>query len=131
MINNRCFSFTSILLNNLLTCFLIVQPWPTYLIWLAPDYNMCEHFNRTGVLCGRCQPEHYPLAYSYDLACAKCHHISWNWVLEDTSWVTFHSRSSIWSSFSARLTLLQAMSILCFSLVNTTHCYDHITGYIQ
>jgi hypothetical protein len=46
----------------------------------STDYNMCRHFKKTGVLCGRCLPEHYPLAYSYDLACAKCQHISWNWV---------------------------------------------------
>ena len=42
------------------------------------DYNMCEPWKRTGTLCGRCQPDHYPLAYSYSLACAKCHHTHWN-----------------------------------------------------
>ena len=34
---------------------------------------------RTGALCGRCQDNHYPLAYSFSLVCVQCHHIHWNW----------------------------------------------------
>ena len=34
---------------------------------------MCEErWNRTGRLCGKCLPEHSPLAYSYDMRCVKC-----------------------------------------------------------
>ena len=40
----------------------------------------CVDMNRTGALCGRCQDNHYPLAYSFSLACVQCHHIHWNWV---------------------------------------------------
>ena len=41
--------------------------------------TMCADDNRTGALCGRCQDNHYPLAYSFSLACIQCHHIHWNW----------------------------------------------------
>ena len=39
----------------------------------------CADMNRTGTLCGRCQDNHYPLTYSFSLACVQCHHIHWNW----------------------------------------------------
>ena len=39
---------------------------------------MCNPMNRTGTLCGRCLPEHYPLAYSYNLTCVRCPNIQWN-----------------------------------------------------
>ena len=39
----------------------------------------CADMNRTGALCGRCQDNNYPLAYSFSLACVQCHHIHWNW----------------------------------------------------
>ena len=41
--------------------------------------NMCGYFKREGTLCGRCQSNHYPLAYSFDLRCMKCQHVGWNW----------------------------------------------------
>ena len=44
------------------------------------DYDTCKAINRTGTLCGRCLPDHYPLTYSFSFTCAKCHHIRWNWV---------------------------------------------------
>ena len=35
--------------------------------------NMCEQeFNRTGVLCGRCMDDHYPLLYTFDMSCRNC-----------------------------------------------------------
>ena len=39
----------------------------------------CSSFNRAGALCGQCLPEHYPLAYSFNLTCIKCPHVGWNW----------------------------------------------------
>ena len=39
----------------------------------------CSSFNRAGALCGRCLPEYYPLAYSFNLTCVKCPHVGWNW----------------------------------------------------
>ena len=39
----------------------------------------CSSFNRAGALCGRCLPEYYPLAYSFNLTCIKCPHVGWNW----------------------------------------------------
>ena len=41
--------------------------------------KMCKQWNRTGALCGRCLPDHYPLAYSFNLTCILCPHVSWNW----------------------------------------------------
>ena len=51
-----------------------------YFTNVPSDYDMCKLMNRTGTLCGRCLPDHYPLAYSFSLTCAKCNHIRWNWV---------------------------------------------------
>ena len=45
----------------------------------SSDYNMCQPLKRTGTLCGRCLPHHYPLAYSYSFACTECRHTHWNW----------------------------------------------------
>ena len=39
----------------------------------------CHPLNRTGVLCGRCLPDHYPLAYSFNMNCIPCPHARWNW----------------------------------------------------
>jgi uncharacterized membrane protein (Fun14 family) len=39
----------------------------------------CRPLNRTGRLCGRCLPDHYPLAYSYQINCIRCPNIRWNW----------------------------------------------------
>ena len=43
------------------------------------DDIMCKHLNRTGTLCGRCLPDHYPMAYSFNLTCILCPHAHWNW----------------------------------------------------
>ncbi len=47
---------------------------------LTRDYSICERWNRAGALCGRCLPDHYPLAYSFNLTCIRCPHARWNWV---------------------------------------------------
>ena len=44
------------------------------------DAMMCRPLNRTGTLCGSCLPDHYPLAYSYNMACTRCSNARWNWV---------------------------------------------------
>ena len=41
--------------------------------------QMCQSLNRTGSLCGRCLPDHYPLAYSFNMTCIPCPHVRWNW----------------------------------------------------
>ena len=43
------------------------------------NYMMCKSLNRTGTLCGRCLPDHYPLAYSFNTTCIFCPHARWNW----------------------------------------------------
>ena len=44
------------------------------------DDMMCRPLNKTGTLCGRCLPDHYPLAYSYNANCILCPHARWNWL---------------------------------------------------
>ena len=39
----------------------------------------CDFFNRKGTLCGRCQLDHHPQAYSYNMTCVGCTSIGWNW----------------------------------------------------
>jgi uncharacterized membrane protein (Fun14 family) len=57
----------------------------TYMhFYLQPNANlleaeMCGPMNRTGTLCGRCLPDHYPLAYSFKINCIRCPNIHWNW----------------------------------------------------
>ena len=41
--------------------------------------QICLPLNRTGALCGRCLPDHYPLAYSFNMTCIPCPHVCWNW----------------------------------------------------
>ena len=43
------------------------------------DDMMCRPLNKTGTLCGRCLPDHYSLAYSFNMTCIPCPHACWNW----------------------------------------------------
>lgn len=46
------------------------------------EEDMCEQeFNRTGVLCGQCVPNKYPLMYSFDMVCVDCDNDIWHWVI--------------------------------------------------
>ena len=56
----------------------IYHPLPSNISSL--DNTLCRSFNRAGRLCGRCLPNHYPLAYSFNLTCITCQNIKWNWV---------------------------------------------------
>ena len=40
---------------------------------------MCQEFNRTGTLCGKCKDGYYPLAYSFDMNCVECPNGKSNW----------------------------------------------------
>ena len=42
--------------------------------------EMCGSLNRTGTLCGSCKPDHYPLAYSFNMTCIPCPYASTNWL---------------------------------------------------
>ena len=44
------------------------------------DTLMCGPLKRTGRLCGRCLPDHYPMAYSFNMTCIRCPNVHWNWV---------------------------------------------------
>ena len=42
---------------------------------------ICEdHWNRHGRLCGRCKDGYHPLVYSYDMKCAQCNNVNYNWL---------------------------------------------------
>jgi len=47
----------------------------------TPNSPCQSYFNRSGSLCGSCQPDYFPLVYSYELACTKCPNYSLNvWI---------------------------------------------------
>jgi hypothetical protein len=41
--------------------------------------KFCTQKGRMGKLCGECLPDHYPLAYSFNMSCILCKHVGWNW----------------------------------------------------
>ena len=41
--------------------------------------TMCGKWHRDRALCGRCQDGYFPMAYSYNMTCVKCHHQA-NWL---------------------------------------------------
>lgn len=43
------------------------------------DHVVCSSLNRTGMLCGKCLPNHYSLAYSFNFTCIPCQNARWNW----------------------------------------------------
>ena len=54
--------------------------WNTALTLLEIQHSMmCNKYNRTGTLCGKCKDGHYPLAYSYDMNCVECPDGKSNW----------------------------------------------------
>ena len=42
------------------------------------DY-ICGPYNRTGPLCGRCLPGHYPSVNPFSMRCFPCPYVRWNW----------------------------------------------------
>ena len=72
------------------------------------DAIMCKSINKTGTLCGRCLPDHYPLAYSFNMNCILCPNIRWNWVRY---------------TMAAYLPLTLFYIIIVFFKVNTTSSY--------
>ena len=56
----------------------VYHPLPR--IGKALNNAMCKSsYNRTVTLCGRCLPDHYPLAYSFNMTCILCPHANRNW----------------------------------------------------
>ena len=41
--------------------------------------QVCRHFNRTGILCGKCKPGLNPFVLSYNLSCEECPNSRKNW----------------------------------------------------
>ena len=69
------------------------------------DDMMCRPFNRTGKLCGRCLPDHYSLAYSFNMNCIPCPHVHWNW---------------FWYILAAYLPLTLFYLLILYFKINTT-----------
>jgi hypothetical protein len=42
--------------------------------------SLCSKFNRRGTLCGQCNNNSFPLAYSFDLSCVSCTDVVTSWV---------------------------------------------------
>ena len=92
-----------------------------YRVKLSPnkifsDINdvMChQHFNRTGRLCGKCLPNFYPQAYSYNLTCVPCP----------------EGNVNLWKYFLFSLAPLTGFYFLVlFFKISTTS--SHLHGYI-
>ena len=66
-------------------CFASLLKWNiSEYVHVAPNQfyqeAYCKYLNKTGTLCGRCLPGHYPLAYTYDIYdCIPCPNVFWNW----------------------------------------------------
>ena len=43
--------------------------------------SVCAQFNRKGRLCGECENDFFPLAYSFNLSCVNCTDDKQNWVI--------------------------------------------------
>ena len=44
------------------------------------NVDMCGMFNRSGTLCGECQGDYYPFAYSFNARCVQCSDDKVNWL---------------------------------------------------
>ena len=44
------------------------------------DIVTCRHYNRTGVMCGKCIEGYGLPVYSYSLSCVECSHYKYNWL---------------------------------------------------
>ena len=105
--------------------------------------SVCFSFRRTGALCGRCLPEHYPLAYSYDMTCiANCSHLGWNWgryimaaylpltlfcffiLFFEINAVTSHLQPVIWCSQSFSVPTMSR--VIFISIRNQPRIHQHI-----
>ena len=78
------------------------------------QHDMCQPTNRTGTLCGRCLPGHYPLAYSFNTTCIPCPHARWNWFRY---------------IMAAYLPLTLFYFIILFFKINTTSSYFFVVVY--
>lgn len=78
------------------------------------DYEVCDSLSRTGVQCGQCKEDHFPLVYSVYLNCVCCPNVRWNW---------------LWYVLAAYLPLTILYLIILFFKVNTTSSYLFAVGY--
>lgn len=62
-------------------CFQLVQVTiPTDIAEDNLNDLVCEHLNRTGLLCGSCKADHSFPPYSYSLECVECLDYKYNWL---------------------------------------------------
>ena len=57
----------------------IYLSWPSNTSEVNSEFCGAK-FSRSGTLCGSCLPNHYPLAYSFNLTCVTCNEVAYNWV---------------------------------------------------
>lgn len=68
--------------------------------------DVCQNFNREGMLCGSCMKDHYPLVYSFDLKCVNCTNGS-----DHGNWVRFIAVATIPSTVLFVMILFFRISI--------------------
>lgn len=76
----------------------------------------CGSLKRTGVVCGMCLADYYPMAYSTDLRCIICPNTHWNW---------------FWYYMAAHVPLtFFCFFILFFSVLCTVICTGKINHHV-
>ena len=84
---------------------------PYYSVQPGRLNDYCTEMNKMGTLCGSCLPNHYPLAYSYNMTCIPCPHARWNW---------------LWYVMAAYLPLTLFYFVILFFKINIMHGHMHM-----
>ena len=88
---------------------------------------MCGHFNRTGILCGKCKPGLSPFVLSYNLSCVECpdgHKNWWKFALIGFVPLTFLYFIAIF--FNVNVTSSRLHGYVLFSQALSTPAYVRI-----
>ena len=88
---------------------MLVKYIPYYSVQPGRLNDDCTDMNKMGALCGECLPDHYPLAYSFNMTCVPCPHARWNW---------------LWYIMAAYLPLTLFYFVILFFKINT-HAWSH------
>ena len=77
------------------------------------EFKCNDSLKRSGTLCGECEGDYYPLAYSYNLTCVSCPHGHINWL-------------------KVMLALLIPLTIFCFIVVafKINVLSSHLHGFV-
>ena len=80
------------------------------------DGDMCENeFNRSGVLCGSCMEEHWPLIYTFDMSCHNC---------------TIEESKKSWVYFILLTTLPSTLFFILFLVLKVNVMSSYLHGFV-